>query len=135
MTAFWIGGSILTALAVLIVWMPFFRRTKATSSGLRESVNVQLFRQQSELAERLFGDSDNERSQAEALKQELALSLLQDAQSEPDALLDKGGVSLWVPALMTVLVLGLPIGAYVTYDRYSPSVEFVHQGATRCLTA
>lgn len=128
MTAFWIGGGILIALAMLIVWLPFLRTAKAPPQGLRERVNVGLYRQQSALVERMFGGEERERRQAEALKEELALSLLQNAQEAPVSEPDGARATLLAPVLMTIFTLALTIGGYLAYGQYSSSAEFVRQG-------
>ncbi|GKX57590.1 hypothetical protein SOASR030_37020 [Leminorella grimontii] len=128
MTAFWIGSGILALLAIAIVWLPFCRAGKAPPQTLREQVNVALYRQESALAERLFGCEESERRQAEALKEELALSLLQNAQDAPASAMDGKRSTLLTPVLMTVFTLVLTIGGYVAYGQYSSSAEFVRQG-------
>lgn len=128
MTAFWIGGGILIALVMLIVWLPFLRTAKAPLQGQRERVNVALYRQQSALADRLFGGDERERRQAEELKEELALSLLQNAQDAPAPTMDGQRAALLTPVLMTVFTLALTIGGYVAYGQYLSSAEFVRQG-------
>lgn len=128
MTTFWIGCGILIALSMVIVWLPFFRTAKVPLQAPRERTNVALYRQQLILVDRLFSGSAQERHRAKELREELALSLLQNVQAAPALTSNGVRTTFLTPLLMTLFTLVLTFTGYMSLGQFSSSAEFVRQG-------
>ena len=120
MTTFWIAIAALTALALLLVWLPFFRRTAkgAQQTELRTQTNVKLFNER--IAELEVDKQEGRLTEAEfeTLKQEQEMNLLQDVDDgESSAITDNSRGPLW-PVLISVIVLVLSGYSYMELGRF-----------------
>ncbi|SHI26790.1 c-type cytochrome biogenesis protein CcmI [Ferrimonas marina] len=117
MTIFWIGIALLTALALAMIWLPFWRRNRvaraASDAQLRKETNLNLFNERiqeldTELAEQRINEEEYE-----ALKQELQVNLLQNVEQEEDVLAARTPSLAWPVVMSAILVV---VSGYTYWD-------------------
>ncbi|USD37872.1 MULTISPECIES: c-type cytochrome biogenesis protein CcmI [Ferrimonas] len=141
MTTFWIGIAGLTALALLLVWLPFFRSKAkgAQQTELRKQTNVKLFNERIAEFEVEMQEGRLTQQEFDVLKQEQELNLLQDVNdsNDSDIVNDRRG-PLW-PIILSVAVVTisgytyLDLGRFDEWQNARPEAEAQanpHQGMT-----
>lgn len=140
MTTFWIGIAGLTVLALLLVWIPFFRSGKkgAEQAELRKQTNVKLFNERLGEFEEDLKEGRISNEEFDTLKQELELNLLQDVSTASEAESQFQRSALW-PVLISVAIVTMSAYFYVDLGRMSdwqtarqesPQDSNPHQGMT-----
>ncbi|WP_028117135.1 c-type cytochrome biogenesis protein CcmI [Ferrimonas senticii] len=120
MTNFWIAIAAITALALLVIWLPFIRRAatanKATDAEVRKQTNLNLYNERIEELGRELQEGRINQAEYQALEQELQLNLLQNVAQEDDKLSARHGSPVW-PAAMSVVLLALSGYVYMDLGR------------------
>lgn len=120
-----LGILLFAAAALLIIWLPFFRQNKRpVDINYRQKTNSDIYQYQLSVAAKLFKPDEPEFPQ---LKNELALGLL----TEERELVDREPVrkpSLFMPVLMSLIVIGLPAIGYSLSGNYSQATQYSQPG-------
>ncbi|GAA5193462.1 c-type cytochrome biogenesis protein CcmI [Ferrimonas gelatinilytica] len=117
MTTFWIGIAALTLLALALIWLPFWRRSRlarqASDAQLRKETNLNLFNEREAELDTDLAEGRINQSEYDALKQEMQLTLLQNIEQEEDVLARQSPTVLWPITMSIVLTL---VSGYTYYD-------------------
>lgn len=125
---FWLSLVLVVAVALVFVLQPLLFQRRRQPVNERQVQNLDTYRSRLRELEKERDDGLLDESNFEALRDELELSLLQDVEENPEPqqpqrpkAVDRKGV------IVTTLLLcvGIPVTAFVFYDRIGSSQELV----------
>ncbi len=114
-TNLWIAIAAILAVALVIIWWPYFRNTKLQASEVnnRSQANTQSYEQSLAKLQQQREDELISTQEFDTLKTELARKLIQDEASQEKQLKVGKRTVIW-PVLASVLTIGLTVPMYLT---------------------
>ncbi|NRA54735.1 MAG: c-type cytochrome biogenesis protein CcmI [Gammaproteobacteria bacterium] len=137
-TNFWIAIAALLAIALVIIWWPYFRNTKLqiTSVNSRSQANKLSYRQSRLKLEQQLDDQLISQAEFETLSTELGRKLIQDEATQEQQLKVGKRTMAW-PVLASILTVALSTTLYLklgALDRLTPptqaAVDSAHSNMT-----
>jgi len=114
-TNLWMAIAAILAVALVIIWWPYFRNTKLQASEVnsRSQANTQSYQQSQAKLQQQLDDSILSADEFESLNTELARKLIQDEASQEQQLSVGKRTVIW-PILASVFTIGLTIPMYLS---------------------
>ena len=109
-TNLWIAIAAILAVALVVIWWPYFRNTKlqANEVNSRSQANTESYRQSLFKLEQQRGENQISQPDFESLKTELARKLIQDESSQEQQLKVGKRTILW-PIIASALTIALSV--------------------------